>query len=569
MNTVPSLSGKVKLITTLAILLILVVVVGGWLLILKPFEPSLSPYQAENGLFGYMDNSGKIVISPQFEFARPFVNDSAVIYQNKKAGLINKTGKVVIPPIYVDLLLSKEGLITAVSDQPCDVEMSGCFKHGFIDLNGNTIIPPKYSIEEGMDYWSEEPKFSEGLAKVLLVNSDYSREYLYIDKQGNEVLKPQYEGMGDFKEGLAVVVKNEKFGFINKQGELVVPLEYESASDFSEGLALVKKGGKYGYIDKSGNVKIHFQFPDAYSFHESLARVVVGQCQDEHDNYINGGCSYGFINTSGAFEINPILQYPYSNESKNYHDELDWFGDSFDFHNGLALVKQGNKFGFIDKKGNYVIPTVLDMFPGKFQSSLLQVSHSSFYNNKGVVISLAGTSINDSKDEGKETSTEISASQHSSPNLLKQMATLITQNPWKEVAELKEGGKFLLNTRDITYYKDGASFWILYDYKFPIYFGRETKYNLHHMLVNCNSGFMTSVGVMSCNSNKDCWVSHAGADYWGSKIQNRGTAAGLKDIVCEEWQSSPKQGINIFQEYFNKATFSYARNELPEPLPEF
>ena len=56
-----------------------------------------------------------------------------------------------------------------------------------------------------------------------------------------------------FKEGLALVCQNGKYGFINTQGENVIPCKYELATDFSEGLAVVKLNGKYGYVDEEGN----------------------------------------------------------------------------------------------------------------------------------------------------------------------------------------------------------------------------------------------------------------------------------------------------------------------------
>ena len=61
---------------------------------------------------------------------------------------------------------------------------------------------------------------------------------------------------GDFKEGLAKIKKNGKWGFVNNKGEVIIKLNYDFVDDFSEGLAPVKQNGKYGYIDKTGKVII-------------------------------------------------------------------------------------------------------------------------------------------------------------------------------------------------------------------------------------------------------------------------------------------------------------------------
>ncbi len=44
---------------------------------------------------------------------------------------------------------------------------------------------------------------------------------------GKIVIPAQYDGADEFREGLAFVSKNEKWGFINQQGEVVIPLQYD------------------------------------------------------------------------------------------------------------------------------------------------------------------------------------------------------------------------------------------------------------------------------------------------------------------------------------------------------
>ncbi len=51
-----------------------------------------------------------------------------------------------------------------------------------------------------------------------------------------------------FKEGLALVCQNGKYGFISKKGEMVIPCQYEDALFFSDGIAIVCQEGKYGAI---------------------------------------------------------------------------------------------------------------------------------------------------------------------------------------------------------------------------------------------------------------------------------------------------------------------------------
>ena len=72
----------------------------------------------------------------------------------------------------------------------------------------------------------------------------------------------QYDKLFGFSDGMARVEKGETVvegiteGFIDKNGNEIVKPEYDNAYDFSEGLAAVAKDFKWGFIDKTGNEAI-------------------------------------------------------------------------------------------------------------------------------------------------------------------------------------------------------------------------------------------------------------------------------------------------------------------------
>ncbi|EQC2648382.1 WG repeat-containing protein, partial [Campylobacter coli] len=55
---------------------------------------------------------------------------------------------------------------------------------------------------------------------------------------------------------------NGKWGFIDKNGEFVIKPKFDSIWSFREGLAKVGLNGKYGLIDKSGKIVIEPKFDD-------------------------------------------------------------------------------------------------------------------------------------------------------------------------------------------------------------------------------------------------------------------------------------------------------------------
>ncbi|EPZ6837050.1 WG repeat-containing protein, partial [Campylobacter coli] len=58
-----------------------------------------------------------------------------------------------------------------------------------------------------------------------------------MDKSGKFVIKPKFDYVWSFGEGLAAVKLNGKWGFIDKNGEFVIESKFDDAWSFWEGLA--------------------------------------------------------------------------------------------------------------------------------------------------------------------------------------------------------------------------------------------------------------------------------------------------------------------------------------------
>ncbi|MBK1973378.1 WG repeat-containing protein [Campylobacter sp. TTU-622] len=84
----------------------------------------------------------------------------------------------------------------------------------------------------------------------------------FIDKNGKTIIKPEFDDIWDFKEGLAGFKLNtgfklnNKWGFIDKNGKIAIEPKFDDIWDFKEGLARVKLNGKWGVIDKNGKIII-------------------------------------------------------------------------------------------------------------------------------------------------------------------------------------------------------------------------------------------------------------------------------------------------------------------------
>ena len=150
-------------------------------------------------------------------------------------------------------------------------------------------------------------------------------------EDGTVFVEPQYMYVGQFKDGFCIVYKSPtRCGIINRQGREVVPSEYEEVSLPSEGMIRVRYGERYGFYDTTGHIAIDFQYRTESDFSEGLAVVNV----DIDSNTV----LYGYINKSNQIVIPARYEYAYT------------------FHEGKAVVKNYDRFGMIDRKGNEVMP---------------------------------------------------------------------------------------------------------------------------------------------------------------------------------------------------------------------
>lgn len=121
-----------------------------------------------SGLFGYVDDAGRIVIPPEYEGARDFHQGVAAVQIRGKWGYIDRWGEIEILPQFEESLDFSEGL-AAVSYEG----RWGYIEWGYLDKKGGAEIPFQF------DYaWD----FQADTARVRIGNLE-----TYIDRSGREV----------------------------------------------------------------------------------------------------------------------------------------------------------------------------------------------------------------------------------------------------------------------------------------------------------------------------------------------------------------------------------------------
>lgn len=308
----------------------------------QPTFPEWFVIWDELGKFGYMDQTGRVVIEPQFDRAYPFTEGLAAVSIANKAGFIDTSGKIVIPLQYYTAYPFSDG-VAAVSiiEGTGDNRRYPC---GYIDHKNQFVIQlqTKFSCTE----------FREGFAVVEEYDSSLGESYAtYMNKEGQTAVAGHLSVGKPFSEGLALIEDFTKWFFVNAEGQTVIDLrpkaavqpladQYEPASSFSEGLAMVgiTTGGsagysRYAYMNRRG--QIVFKLADNVTaegdFYDGRAQVYVAKSQtvpvridDEVIKMEDDVSARGFIDKMGKLVI-PAR-----------------FSRVEDFSEGLAVVRVGN-----------------------------------------------------------------------------------------------------------------------------------------------------------------------------------------------------------------------------------
>lgn len=305
----------------------------------------------------------------------------SVVYQNGTKEDYNTTSK----PKETNIPPQQQNYITQVKPVGSDV-------WGYANQKGEIVIQAQYT---------KCYKFSiDGLAPIY---DTKNKQYYFINLKG-EKLSTEItdfklnDGFGfdveGFINGLVPIRQGEKWGYLNSSGKVAIPTKYDYASEFNGGYAVAKSGEKFivlntkgeeFMIDGSGIVDVKpfseemapYKTADKkFGFIGKDGKIAI-QSQFESVGYFNDGLAWaksiggtlGYINPKGEWVIKPQFTA----------------GKNFDSESGLARIKTGEKWAYVNKAGEIIYVNDTEVW-GDFSNGLADGKKNGkkgFYNNKG------------------------------------------------------------------------------------------------------------------------------------------------------------------------------------------
>ena len=69
-------------------------------------------------------------------------------------------------------------------------------------------------------------------------------------------IKDKYEYVGEFHQGVAIIIKNDKYGAVMVGGKEIFSPIYHELSEFKDGYAVAKSNGEERVVNLSGQIQV-------------------------------------------------------------------------------------------------------------------------------------------------------------------------------------------------------------------------------------------------------------------------------------------------------------------------
>ncbi|MES2487092.1 MAG: WG repeat-containing protein [Bacteroidota bacterium] len=263
-------------------------------------------------------------VSDYYQRITAYAHGHFIVTKNGAFGVIDTTGREVIPCLYNRLEISKDG------------QMFTAYKDGAFTYFNRNYEPVDFSA------YSRVERFINGFVYV-----EINGLWGFADYKGARVIAPCTEiaGFGFDDNGLAItshyINDDERngtdvrdggtlSGIINLKGEVIVPPVYKSIWQDEDKYGMIGKDGKKGMLDATGNIRLPAVYDEL-----SLIKGAGGLVRVSNKGH------YGIVNLDNRV----IVPLKYA--------EVGQYINS----NGLIAIKKGDDLGgYVDLQGKIVVP---------------------------------------------------------------------------------------------------------------------------------------------------------------------------------------------------------------------
>ena len=239
-------------------------------------------------LFGYIDKTGKLVIQPIYTRGWNFRNGNVIVEFHEKLGVINQSDLPILPPEFDQIKFAGDDnvILARKGDDAFAFDMSGkeIFRLAsakLIDSDGELVSVRKENRMHLINLNTPD-RTSETYSNIIYLEErrwagKKENGYVLLDQEGNPMTDQHYDQLNKFSDGFAAYSKGDYWGYIDTSGNDATGGVFGLAWDYKEGFARAAFKDGIAFIDKSQNLA--FYPPpgslDLRDFSEGFASVLI------------------------------------------------------------------------------------------------------------------------------------------------------------------------------------------------------------------------------------------------------------------------------------------------------
>ena len=303
------------------------------------YEKNLLKFE-KDGKYGLIDLNGKVLLEAIYDdiYSLKGTKDVVITVQDKKLGLANSEGIIVIPNKYTQIKsLGEDTNLYIVQDE-----------------NG------KYGIYNKTENKYQDIKQIENKEWFCVKEND---KYKIINQNEETTVDLEFDDVKQIKNNVIVYTKNKKYGAYNIETKKKIDCKYNELKYTCENNFIAKSGNSYGIIDIENDVKLKLEYANIQyyekaqiyeveeknntSSEESILNKDLKEIAKGIVNEVNSDKSYIKLWTEEGYKY-----YSLSGEEKASKEILT--------NNNIFLKKENGKYGFVDKDGKTVTDCIYD-----------------------------------------------------------------------------------------------------------------------------------------------------------------------------------------------------------------
>lgn len=328
-------------------------------------------YKYTNILWGIINERGEEILPCCFNSIGEFVDGRSKVTRDSHTGYVDENGHEEYE------LIKKEDVIVYKSPL--------LEKLGLMDKNGNILIPPTY------DFIGD---FIDGLAIVNIGKSSRFCGYGIIDMSGKLITEGvAYSSVKIFYHGLFAIYKDGRF-IIKKINDVTFAKEFNEIGKYDEEFICVSKDGEWGLINYEGEEVIPIKYGEIVDFSKKNIHVKIhklGNKIAEIDWEGNEIYPIRRVENAWIYESMLNMRCGLMDETHNPITNLEYFKIEHLYGDYFKALKDDN-WGIIGSKGNVILSFEYDAIY-HISEGYSKIAKGKSWNNKWGVVDPEGDII--------------------------------------------------------------------------------------------------------------------------------------------------------------------------------